>query len=87
VAKTAAKRRYPLDYLNQHDIEACGKSRVLLGGFASELHQKNLLWLLQQYQSQLNYCKCIIIIATSITNTAVKTIINAGSMMISAVLK
>lgn len=54
VAKTAAKRRYPLDYLNQHDIEACGKSRVLLGGFAPELHQKNLLWLLQQYQSQLN---------------------------------
>ncbi len=54
VAKTAARRKNQISYLEQHDIEACGKSRVALAGTAQELHRKNLIWLTQQYQSQLN---------------------------------
>jgi cyclase len=42
VAKTAARRREPQDYLNENNIESCGKSRVHLGGLAEELHRRNL---------------------------------------------
>jgi glyoxylase-like metal-dependent hydrolase (beta-lactamase superfamily II) len=48
VVKTAKRRKYPLDYLAQVNIESCGKSRVHLGGLAEELHQRNLRGLLQQ---------------------------------------
>jgi len=54
VAKTASRRRYPAEYLDQHDIESCGKSRVALSGAAQELHRKNLLWLTQTYIAQRN---------------------------------
>ena len=38
-----ASRRKDYDaYLSQVDIESCGKSRILLGGLAEELHQRNL---------------------------------------------
>ena len=47
-AKTATKRRNPLEYLAEIDIESCGKSRVLLGGLAADLHKRNL-----RYQYQL----------------------------------
>jgi len=40
--RQAAKRKYPLEYLAEVDIESCGKSRVLIGGLAPELHRRNL---------------------------------------------
>ena len=43
--RTAARRRNPQDALAMIDIESCGKSRVLLGGLAEELHRRNLRYL------------------------------------------
>ncbi len=40
--KTAKRRKNPLEILDSIGIETCGKSRVLLGGLASELHKRNL---------------------------------------------
>ena len=42
VVRQASRRKYPMDFLSQADIETCGKSRVLIGGLAEELHQRNL---------------------------------------------
>jgi hypothetical protein len=39
------RRKNPLEVLDSIGIEACGKSRVLLGGLASELHKRNLRYL------------------------------------------
>ncbi len=41
-AKTAMRRKAPMDYLAKQDVEKCGKSRILLGGLAADLHQQNL---------------------------------------------
>ncbi|MBM3121730.1 MAG: MBL fold metallo-hydrolase [Chloroflexi bacterium] len=38
----AARRRDPLAYLASVTIESCGKSRILLGGLADDLHRRNL---------------------------------------------
>jgi cyclase len=46
-ARTASRRKQPMDYLEKVSIEECGKSRVYLGGLAEELHQRNLRALLQ----------------------------------------
>ncbi len=43
--KTATKKRNPYEYLVNIDIESCGKSRVLLGGLADELHKRNVRYL------------------------------------------
>jgi cyclase len=40
--KTAMKRKHPTDVLDSIDIESCGKSKVLLGGLAEELHRRNV---------------------------------------------
>lgn len=40
--KKANRRKYPLDLLEEVDVESCGKSRVLLGGLAPGLHFNNL---------------------------------------------
>jgi cyclase len=48
VAKTAARRREPQEYLDEMNIESCGKSRVYLGGLAEGLHRNNLLFLYRQ---------------------------------------
>jgi hypothetical protein len=42
VARTAVRRRAPQDYMDENNIESCGKSRVYLGGLAEELHRRNL---------------------------------------------
>ena len=42
IAKTALRRKAPYDYLAKQDVEKCGKSRILLGGLAAELHEQNL---------------------------------------------
>lgn len=46
LAKMASRRKYPLDFLQEQDVENSGKSRVYLGGIAQELHQRNLRWML-----------------------------------------
>lgn len=48
VVRQASRRKYPMDFLSQSDIESCGKSRVLIGGLAEELHQRNLYSLYEQ---------------------------------------
>jgi hypothetical protein len=40
--KKASRRKYPQDLLYEIDVESCGKDRVLLGGLAETLHQRNL---------------------------------------------
>lgn len=45
---TARRRKNPLEVLDSIGIEACGKSRILLGGLASELHRRNLRALYHQ---------------------------------------
>ncbi len=40
--RKAARRKYPFEMLDEIDVEACGKSRVLIGGLAGELHRRNL---------------------------------------------
>jgi glyoxylase-like metal-dependent hydrolase (beta-lactamase superfamily II) len=38
----AAEDEFPGEYLKEKDVETCGKSRILLGGAAEEIHQQNL---------------------------------------------
>jgi cyclase len=52
VAKTASRRKTPLDYLDENSVENSGKSRVNLGGLAEELHKRNLRALLRQEQAE-----------------------------------
>ena len=49
--RTAARRKAPLEYLQEVSIEDCGKSRVNLGGLAIQLHERNLRALLNQVVS------------------------------------
>lgn len=41
-AKTALRRKSPMDFLAKQDVEKCGKSRIHLGGLAQTLHEQNL---------------------------------------------
>ncbi len=41
-AKTALRRKSPMEFLAKQDVEKCGKSRIHLGGLASTLHEQNL---------------------------------------------
>lgn len=50
--RKASRRKYPLDLLDEVDIEACGKSRVLIGGLAVELHHRNLRALYRQFHGE-----------------------------------
>ena len=43
--RRSSRRKYPRDLLETLDVESCGKSRVILGGLAEELHQRNLVTL------------------------------------------
>ena len=49
--QAASRRKNPLEILAEIDVETCGKSRVNLGGLASELHQRNLRALYNQILS------------------------------------
>jgi glyoxylase-like metal-dependent hydrolase (beta-lactamase superfamily II) len=46
--RKASRRKYPWDLLETIDVESCGKSRVLIGGLAEELHSRNLRALYRQ---------------------------------------
>jgi glyoxylase-like metal-dependent hydrolase (beta-lactamase superfamily II) len=48
VVRRASKRKYPLEILDETTVESCGKSRVLIGGLAAELHRRNLRVLYRQ---------------------------------------
>lgn len=53
VVRTANRRKYPLDHLEEVTIEDCGKSRVLLNGLAEQLHQQNMKALYMYYYDEL----------------------------------
>lgn len=42
LVEQAAKDDFPGEFLREKTIEICGKSRILLGGAAEEIHQQNL---------------------------------------------
>ncbi|OGO33938.1 MAG: hypothetical protein A2Z16_03545 [Chloroflexi bacterium RBG_16_54_18] len=42
VVRKASRRRYPQEVLEEASVESCGKSRVLIGGLAPELHRRNM---------------------------------------------
>jgi len=46
--RTANRRKNPLEVLDSIGVETCGKSRILLGGLASQLHNRNLRYLYYQ---------------------------------------
>ena len=48
VVKKASKRKYPAELLNRSFVEECGKSRILIGGLAQDLHHRNLFALYEQ---------------------------------------
>jgi glyoxylase-like metal-dependent hydrolase (beta-lactamase superfamily II) len=52
--RKAARRKYPLEILVDVDVESCGKSRVLIGGLAEELHRRNLRALYKQLYGEPN---------------------------------
>lgn len=53
VVRKAARRKYPLDILEDATVDACGKSRVLIGGLAGELHRRNLRALYRKFYGEL----------------------------------
>jgi len=48
IVRKASRRKYPQDVLDENTVEMAGKSRVLIGGLASELHKRNLRALYKQ---------------------------------------
>jgi glyoxylase-like metal-dependent hydrolase (beta-lactamase superfamily II) len=48
----ASRRKDPIKALEKIDIESCGKNRVILGGLAEELHQRNIYALYQHFISE-----------------------------------
>jgi cyclase len=51
--RKAARRKYPQEVLDEATVESCGKSRVLIGGLAGELHRRNLRALYRQMYGEL----------------------------------
>lgn len=48
----AVHDEYPGEYLREKTIEVCGKSRILLGGAAEEIHQQNLRHLYEKVHGE-----------------------------------
>lgn len=53
VVRKANRRKYPQEVLDETSVESCGKSRVLIGGLAAELHRRNLRALYRQMYGEL----------------------------------
>jgi cyclase len=53
VVRKANRRKYPQDILDEATVESCGKSRVLIGGLAAELHRRNLRALYRQLYGEI----------------------------------
>ncbi len=47
--RQASRRKDFMGYLEELDVETSGKSRILIGGLAEQLHQHNLLALMQAW--------------------------------------
>jgi cyclase len=50
--RKASRRKYPFDMLDEIEVDECGKSRVLIGGLAQELHRRNLRALYRQFYGE-----------------------------------
>ncbi|MFN2159670.1 MAG: MBL fold metallo-hydrolase [Anaerolineales bacterium] len=48
VVRRSSRRKFPREILDYSNVEDCGKSRVLIGGLAQELHHNNLIALYEQ---------------------------------------
>ena len=46
--RKASRRKFPMDILEEVSVDSCGKSRVLIGGLAEGLNQRNLVALYRQ---------------------------------------
>ena len=56
IVEEASQDDFPGEYLREKTIEICGKSRILLGGAAEEIHQQNLRHLyLERYEEDPRY--------------------------------
>ena len=53
VVRRASRRKFPQEVLDESTVESCGKSRVLIGGLAGELHRRNLRALYRQLYGEL----------------------------------
>ena len=51
--RRSSRRKYPRDLLETLDVESCGKSRVILGGLAEELHQRNMVSLYEKLYGEV----------------------------------
>ncbi len=51
--RKAGRRKYPMEILAEIGVEDCGKSRVLIGGLAEELHRRNLRALYYQMYGEM----------------------------------
>lgn len=51
--RRAGRLKYPLDHLESVLVEDVGKSRVLIGGLAEQLHKNNLIALFQHYYGKV----------------------------------
>ncbi len=52
IVEDAAQDEFPGEYLREKTIEECGKSRILLGGAAEEIHQQNLRHLYEKMHGE-----------------------------------
>jgi cyclase len=52
IVDDAALDDFPGEYLKEKTIEECGKSRILLGGAAEEIHQQNLRHLYEKVHGE-----------------------------------
>ena len=56
IVEEASPDDFPGEYLREKTIEICGKSRILLGGAAEEIHQQNLRHLYRErYEEDPQY--------------------------------
>ena len=53
VVRKSSRRKYPQEVLDETSVEDCGKSRVLIGGLAAELHRRNLRALYRQLYGEM----------------------------------
>lgn len=51
--RQASRRKFPQDLLDTVKVEDAGKSRVLIGGLAEQLHRQNLIALYQYYYGEI----------------------------------
>ncbi|MDA1330251.1 MAG: MBL fold metallo-hydrolase [Chloroflexi bacterium] len=53
IVRQASRRKYPWDLLETFEVNDAGKSRVLVGGMADQLHRNNLAALYRYYYDEI----------------------------------